>query len=68
MAKTQLPIDCTFDKKETLDQAIKRIQNESEISVRKGLTQLILSDKNVCEERLAIPMLLSVGASKYSSY
>ena len=45
-----------------LDQAIKRIQNESEISVRRGLTQLILSDKNVCEKRLAIPMLLSVGA------
>ncbi|MDA8937364.1 glutamate synthase large subunit, partial [Candidatus Pelagibacter sp.] len=60
--KNSITIDCTFHKNETLDQSIKRIQNESEISVRKGLTQLILSDKNVCEERLAIPMLLSVGA------
>ena len=49
-------------KKENLEQAIERIQNESEISVRQGITQLILSDKNVSEERLAIPMLLSVGA------
>ena len=60
--KNSITIDCTFDKNETLDQAIHRIRNESEISVRKGLTQLILSDKNVSEERLAIPMLLSVGA------
>ena len=60
--KNSITIDCTFDESETLDQAIKRIQNESEISVRRGSTQLILSDKNVCEKRLAIPMLLSVGA------
>ena len=57
-----ITIDCTFDEQETLENAIKRIQNESEISVRKGLTHLILSDKGVNENRLAIPMLLSVGA------
>ena len=39
--KNSITIDCTFDKKETLDEAIKRIQNESEISVRRGLTQII---------------------------
>ncbi len=55
-------IDCSFDKEDTLENAIKRIQYEAEISVRKGLTQLILSDKNVSQDRLAIPMLLSVGA------
>ena len=55
-------IDCSFDKEDTLENAIKRIQYEAEISVRKGLTQLILSDKNVTQDRLAIPMLLSVGA------
>ena len=43
-------------------EAIVRIQHQSEVSVRQGVTQLILSDKNVSEERLAIPMLLSVGA------
>ena len=52
-----------FDnKKENLDKAIERIQQQSEISVRQGITQLILSDKNVSEEKIAIPMLLSVGA------
>ena len=60
--KNSVTIDCTFDKKETLEQAISRIQTEAEISVRKGLTQIILSDKNVSEERLIIPMLLGVGA------
>ena len=60
--KNSVTIDCTFSKKDNLDQAIKRIQHESEISVRKGITQLVLSDKNVSDHRLAIPMLLSVGA------
>jgi glutamate synthase (NADPH/NADH) large chain len=60
--KNSITIDCTFDRKDSLEQAIKKIQGEAEISVRKGLTQLILSDKSVSEDRLAIPMLLSVGA------
>ena len=60
--KNSVIIDCTFEKSQNLEQTIERIQNESEISVRQGITQLILSDKNVSEERLAVPMLLSVGA------
>ena len=55
-------IDCTFDKLENLENSIERIRQESEIAVRQGVTQLILSDKKVSEERLAIPMLLGVGA------
>ena len=60
--KNSITIDCTFKKDQNLEQTIERIQNESEISVRQGITQIILSDKNVSEERLAVPMLLSVGA------
>ena len=60
--KNSVTIDCTFDKEENLEEAIKRIQQESEISVRQGVTQLILSDKNVSDHRLAIPMLLCIGA------
>ncbi|MDA9085163.1 glutamate synthase large subunit, partial [Candidatus Pelagibacter sp.] len=60
--KNSIVIDCTFDHQENLDQAIKRIQKQSEVSVRQGVTQLILSDKNVTEKRLAMPMLLCVGA------
>ena len=57
-----ITIDCTFDKSENLETSIERIRKESEIAVRQGLTQLILSDKNISEKRLPIPMLLSVGA------
>ncbi len=61
--KNSVSIDCTFDRKnETLEMGIKRIQQESEISARQGITQLILTDKNISKDRLAIPMLLSVGA------
>ena len=57
-----ITIDCTFDKSENLETSIERIRKESEIAVRQGLTQLVLSDKNISEKRLPIPMLLSVGA------
>ncbi len=55
-------LDCTFSKEENLSAALERIQKESEIAVRQGVTQLILSDKNLSNENLPIPMLLSVGA------
>ena len=42
--------------------SINRIQKEAEIAVRKGITQLVLSDKDLSNERLPMPMLLSVGA------
>ena len=57
-----LNVDCTFSKDENLTNAIQRIQRESEIAVRKGITQLILTDKNLSFERLPMPMLLCVGA------
>jgi glutamate synthase (NADPH) large chain len=60
--KNSTTIDCTFDKNENLEDAIKKIQKSSEIAARQGVTQLILSDKDVSKTRLAIPMLLSVGA------
>ncbi|MDA9081869.1 glutamate synthase large subunit [Candidatus Pelagibacter sp.] len=60
--KNSITIDCTFDKEDNLENAIKKIQKESEIAARQGVTQLILSDKNVSENKLLIPMLLAVGA------
>jgi len=60
--KNTLIIDCTFDKSDNLEKAIEKIQKSSEIAVRQGVTQLILSDKNISENRLAIPMILGVGA------
>ena len=60
--KNSAIIDCTFETKNNLEDSIKKIQKESEIAARQGVTQLILSDKNISENRLAIPMLLCVGA------
>ena len=60
--KNSKVIDCTFAENENLSDAIIRIQKESEIAVRQGVTQLILSDKEMSETRLPMPMLLSVGA------
>ncbi len=55
-------IDCTFQREENLENSINRIKSEAEIAVRKGITQLVLSDKNVSIEFLPVPMLLCVGA------
>ena len=55
-------IDCTFFKDETLEDAIERIVKDSEIAARQGSTQIVLSDKNISEKKLPVPMLLSIGA------
>ena len=60
--KSSIIIDCSFSKDENLQDSINRIQKESEIAVRQGVIQIILSDKNLSSERLPMPMLLCVGA------
>ncbi len=55
-------IDCTFKNDESLDIVLEKIRKDSEIAVRQGSTQIVLSDKNLSEDRLPIPMLLAVGA------
>ncbi len=55
-------IDCTFNIKESLKENLDRIKFESEIAIREGSSTLILTDKNVTDNRANIPMVLSVGA------
>ncbi len=55
-------LDCTFNKNEKLLNGLDRIKKETEIAVREGTTQIILTDKDISDEKLAIPMLLCVGA------
>ena len=55
-------IDCTFAYDQSLQESLNNILKESEIAVRQGTTQLILTDKKISEEKIAIPMLLCVGA------
>jgi len=60
--KNSVSIDCTFSNDQSLFDSIKRIQKESEIAVRQGVTQLVLSDKSISDTRMPMPMLLCVGA------
>ena len=55
-------IECTFSNDKSLIKSLDKIIIESEIAVRQGATQLILTDITVSEEKIAIPMLLCVGA------
>ncbi len=54
--------DCTFKLTENLEESLNKLKKECEICVRQGITQIILSDKNISEERCPIPMLLCIGA------
>ncbi|MDA9698197.1 glutamate synthase large subunit [Candidatus Pelagibacter sp.] len=60
--KNSVGIDCTFSQNENLFESLNRIQREAEIAVRQGATQLVLSDKEISNKKLPMPMLLSVGA------
>jgi Glutamate synthase domain 2 len=60
--KKSKTIDCTFSYDKSLKECLDNILEESLIAVREGSSQLILTDKNVSEKKIAIPMLLCVGA------
>ena len=55
-------IDCTFEKVSTLKKGLDNIIHLSEIATREGIKQIILTDKNLNENNIPIPMLLAVGA------
>ena len=55
-------IDCTFDVSSSLKERIERIKEECEISVREGSSALILSDKDISDNKTSIPSALAVGA------
>ena len=55
-------IDCTFNTSSLLKDRIEEIREEAETAVREGSTCLILSDKNISNEKASIPSTLFVGA------
>ncbi len=55
-------IDCTFDISSSLKERIDAIREEAETAVREGSTCLILSDKNISNNKASIPSILIVGA------
>ncbi len=60
--KTSTIIDCTFEKNSNLKEGLNKIVSLSEIAAREGKKQLVLTDKNLDENNIQIPMLLAVGA------
>jgi len=60
--KKSLIIDCTFNDDQNLELALGKIKKDAEVAVRQGITQIILTDKNITDNKLPIPMLLAVGA------
>ena len=55
-------LDCTFSLEDNLENSLNKLKNKVEQMVREGIKQIVLTDKNVSKEKLAIPMLLCVGA------
>ncbi len=60
--KSNKIFDCTFEDNETLEEGINKLKKSTEEAVRQGITQIILSDKNISDKKYPIPTLLSVGA------
>ena len=60
--KNNQVLDCTFTNEENIESSLERLKKEAEVLVRQGVTQLILSDKEVSKDKYPIPMLLCIGA------
>lgn len=58
-------LDCTWSKEdgpEGLKRALKSLSNQAQIAVEGHASTLVLSDRNTNADRIAIPILLAVGA------
>jgi glutamate synthase (NADPH/NADH) large chain len=55
-------VDITYDREASLVDAVTRIRNESAAAIRDGADVVVLSDRAVGPDRLAVPSLLATGA------
>ena len=65
VGKKAAEIDCSFDNdgsEASFTNALERIQAEAEEAVRSGCEHVMLTDRNVSESRVPIPMILATGA------
>ena len=58
---TSAIIDTTFDKRESIIAVLDKLCKKAEESIKFGATILILSDKAMGEDRVALPSLLALG-------
>ena len=62
LEKNYRTLECVFDKNSDLESSLEEIKNQAEQASREGITQLILTDKNISIEKLPMPMLLCIGS------
>ena len=65
MGNSAFVIDCCYapnEGEESLRSAIDRIKLEAQEAVRRGSVHLVLSDRSVSADKIAIPMILATGA------
>ena len=65
VGKKAAEIDCSFDNdgsETAFTDALERIQAEAEEAVRSGCEHVMLTDRNVSESRVPMPMILATGA------
>ena len=55
-------LDCTFQIKQNLKDRLDELRFEAEVAVREGARHLILSDKEISDKKVPIPMALAIGA------
>ena len=58
-------VDCTFDAADgpdALGHALTRIRNEAEDAVRSGAGHIILTDEDISDSRIGVPMILATSA------
>ena len=62
-------IDCSFERPDAqatrgaaLKGTLERIKNEAEKAIQAGVENILLTDEHVCQNRVAVPIILCVGA------
>ncbi|MFB6077424.1 MAG: glutamate synthase large subunit [Halarchaeum sp.] len=55
-------VDITYDPDDDLESAVERVRAEVEDAIRDGAEIVVLSDRNLARDRLAVPSLLATSA------
>jgi glutamate synthase (NADPH/NADH) large chain len=59
-------VDITYETGTALEEAVERVREDVKRAIRDGATIVVLSDRNVGPERVAVPSLLATGAVHHS--
>ena len=59
-------VDITYDREKTLKEAIEQIRENAATEIRNGADVVVLSDKQLSSDRVAVPSLLATGAVHHS--